>query len=188
MGEEIPVGLLTEDAQLQPPPMPIPHIEIFPERLPDAWVGKATTATTISVALSKKQGRTLPWGVVRDAIDGALRARFLELTPDSAPWPCDLAVAHLVKLRLQAEPKTATVTAEEHPGVKPGVRVAEAELQSAQIQDLSDSIGEIQKAAAGHGIKFRMCIEVGGEKPPTELVVRDINKKLGEVSKDLLLK
>ncbi len=188
LGEEIPVGLLTEDAQLQPPPMPIPHIEIFPERLPDAWVGKATTATTISVALSKKQGRTLPWGVVRDAIDGALRARFLELTPDSAPWPCDLAVAHLVKLRLQTDPKKAVVTVEERPEVKHGVRVAEAELQSSQIQDLADSIGEIQKAAAGHGIKFRVRIEVGGEKPVNDSIARDIDKTLKGVSKDLSLK
>ena len=188
LGEEIPVGLLTDDTQLQSPPMPIPHIDIFPERLPEAWKEGMSTAMTISVAISNKRGKTLPWGIVREAIDGALRARFLELAPDSAPWPCDLAVAHLVKLRLQTEPKKAVVTVEVRPEAKPGVRVAEAELQSSQIQDLADSIGDIQKAAAGHGIKFRMRIEVGGEKLPTESVVREVNKRLGEVSKDLMLK
>lgn len=188
LGEEIPVGLLTEDAQLQPPPPPIPHIEIFPERLPDAWLDGMTTAMTISVAVSKKQGKTLPWGVVREAIDGALRARFLELAPDSAPWPCNLAVAHLVKLRLQAEPKEPVVTVEKRAAVQTGVRVAEAELQSSQIQDLADSIGDIQKAAAGHGIKFMIRIEVGGDKPVTDSVVRDIDKTLKGVSKDLALK
>ena len=188
LGEEIPVGLLTDDTQLQSPPMPIPHIDIFPERLPEAWKEGMSTAMTISVAISNKRGKTLPWGIVREAIDGALRARFLELAPDSAPWPCDLAVAHLVKLRLQTEPKKAVVTVEVRPEAKPGVRVAEAELQSSQIQDLADSIGDIQKAAAGHGIKFRMRIEVGGEKLPTESVVREVNKRLGEVSKELMLK
>ena len=188
LGEEIPVGLLTDDTQLQSPPMPIPHIDIFPERLPEAWKEGMSTAMTISVAISNKRGKTLPWGIVREAIDGALRARFLELAPDSAPWPCDLAVAHLVKLRLQTDPKKAVVTVEVRPEAKPGVRVAEAELQSSQIQDLADSIGDIQKAAAGHGIKFRMRIEVGGEKLPTESVVREVNKRLGEVSKDLMLK
>jgi len=66
--------------------------------------------------------------------------------------------------------------------------VAEAELQSSQIQDLADSIGDIQKAAAGHGMKFFFRVEVGGDKPVTDPIVRDIEKMLKEVSKDLSLK
>jgi len=187
MGEEIPAGLLTDDAQLQAPPPAIPHMEIFPESLPEAWVENSSTATAISLAISKKRGKTLPWIIVREAIDGALRARFIELAPDSAQWPCDLAVAHHLKLRMVSDKPTVTVTTTK-PEVKPGVRVAEAELQSNQIQDFADAIGDLQKAAVGHGLNFRLRIELGGEKPAPDKIVVEVNHILGAIKGDLIFR
>jgi hypothetical protein len=83
LAEEIPAGLLTDDARLQAPPQPIPAMDVLPENLPDAWSDKTTTALGISVALSKKMDKTLPWVNVCEAIDGAFRARLLERTLDS---------------------------------------------------------------------------------------------------------
>lgn len=184
LGEDIPAGLLANDALLQPPPPSIPHVDIFPERLPDAWVDGGTTAMTISVALSRKQGKTLPWGVVRDAIDGALRARFLELAEASGPWPCDLAVAHLAKLRLTGgKPVVTTVTVDRSTHA-PGILLAEAELQAGQVQDFAEIVGDLQKTAAGYGIKYRFVIEIGGEKPARDDVRDAIRKLLQGISKE----
>jgi hypothetical protein len=112
-GEEIPTGVLTDDARLQGPPSSIPAMEVLPENLPEAWSEDTTTALTIAVALSKKMGKTLPWMTVQKAIDGACRARFLERTPDSGSWPCDFTRAPSVKLRVPREEPLPRVA--EHP-------------------------------------------------------------------------
>src|SRR5581483_615415 len=91
--EDIPAGLLTDDARLQSPPPPIPATDLTPANLPEVWTDGATTALAMAVALSKKAGINLPWATVRDAIDGAIRARVVELALDSAPWPCEFAAA-----------------------------------------------------------------------------------------------
>src|SRR5437867_2125005 len=87
-GEEIPTGVLTDDARLQGPPPSIPAMDVLPDNLPEAWGGDTTTALAIAGALAKKMGKMLPWITVQRAIDGAYRARFLERTPDSGSWPC----------------------------------------------------------------------------------------------------
>ena len=65
--------------------------------MPDAWEGQSATALSIATALHQKQGVNLPWTVVRDVIDAALRASFIELDTDSGPWPCELAGAQNVR-------------------------------------------------------------------------------------------
>ncbi len=185
--EEIPAGLLAEDALLQAPPQPVPVLDILPGNLSEAWGGETTTALAISVALSKKAGKTLPWATVREAIDGALRGRLLERTLDSGPWPCDYPEARNVKLRLPVAqppslgPQPPSVT-------RPGVLVAEAELRTSQIQDLADQIPHITRAAAGLDLKFRLRVELGGSTQPSEDVVAKINDLLREISESLELK
>ncbi len=102
--EEIPAGLLTNDARLLPPPQPIPAADVTPSNLPEVWSGETTTALAIAVALSKKAGTNLPWATVRQALDGAIRGRMLETAIDSATWPCDYVAAQNVKLRLPIAP------------------------------------------------------------------------------------
>ncbi len=144
-GEEIPVGLLTDDAILQAPPQVISSVEVLPSSLPGAWQGELTTALGISTALSVKYGQILPWKRVREAIDGAYRARYLETTLDSGTWPCEYPGAQAVKLRIPNKDTTSTmVDIQTSPiySTKPGVRVAEADLRPNEIQDLADVIGD----------------------------------------------
>ena len=93
LAESIPAGLLTDAAQLQSPPQPIPTSDVTPSALPEVWTGQTATALAVAVALSNKAGTNLPWATVCEAIDGAIRARAIELALDSAPWPSDFAIS-----------------------------------------------------------------------------------------------
>jgi transcriptional regulator with XRE-family HTH domain len=184
--EDIPTGILTDDAVLQAPPQPIPTTDILPGKLPEAWSEETTSALAISVALSKRVGKTLPWGTIREAIDGAIRARFLEPTPDSGTWPCDYAGAQTFKLRVSAEQVSPPA-----PGLptqpQPDVLVAETKLRPNEIQDLADRIGTITKAAGGLDLKFHIRIEFLGSPLPSEHTVAEINQLLQKIAKDLRL-
>ncbi|MBI3795502.1 MAG: ATP-binding protein [Deltaproteobacteria bacterium] len=186
LAEEIPAGLLTDDARLQAPPQPILTTEVLPESLPEAWSGETTTALSLSLALSKRAGKTLPWITVREVLNGTFRARLLERTPDSGGWPCDFAGVGNVKLRIPSEellPKVA-----ERLVAKPGVLVAEADLRPNEIQDLADQVAAIAKAAVGLDLKFRLRVELGGGSRPSDEVVASINQLLQEISSNLRLR
>ena len=103
--EDIPAGILTDAALLHAPPQPVSALEVVEQNLPDAWRNGTTTALAVSTALSKKVAKTLPWATVRGALDGALRARLLERTPDSGPWPCDYVGAEALTLQVPHEPE-----------------------------------------------------------------------------------
>ena len=180
LAEEIPAGVLTDDACLQAPPQPVPASDVLPDNLPEAWENETTTALALSSTLSHKVGKILPWSTVREAIDGALRARMLQPTPDSGAWPCDYSGAQSVKLRLPSKLPPP-------PPPPPGVRVAEAELQTAQVQDLAEVIGDLKQAAAGHELKFHVRIELGGDPPPSDEVIKKLNALLKDISKDIQL-
>ena len=186
LAEEIPAGLLTDDARLQAPPAPIPATDLTPASLPEVWSGDSTTALAIAVALSKKAGTNLPWSTVRDVIDGAIRARMVEPTLDSAAWPCDFVGAQNVKLRVPAGPQKPI----EVPfTLRPNVLVAEAELRPSEIQDLAEQLPEIRKAAGASDLKFRIRLELDGHGNSTaQDVVAKLNDLLAKISKGLLLK
>ncbi|MGE0825940.1 MAG: DUF499 domain-containing protein [Candidatus Binatia bacterium] len=180
--EEIPAGLLTDDARLQAPPPSISALEISPENLPEAWSDETTTALAITVALSKKAGKTLPWAAVQKAIDGACRARLLERTPDSNAWPCDFARAATIKLRVPKEEQTPRVFEKEEPPRKPGVLIASADLQVSQIQDLAEHVAELARLAVGFDLTFHVRVEFGGSSRPSEEIITKMNNLLSEVS------
>jgi hypothetical protein len=175
--EEIPAGLLTEDAVFQAPPPIISSVEILPDTLPEAWQEKTTTALAISNAISKRAGKPYPWRRVRDAIDGAYRARLVETTVDSGPWPCEYPGAQAVKLRI------AEFTPPPPPPPRPpGVLVAEAELKPHEIQDLADALGDIVSTAAGYDLIFNIRIELSGEESPPDEIKDELNEFLEEIS------
>src|SRR5712691_11500875 len=186
LAEEIPTGLLTSDAWLQAPPQPIPTTEVLPESLPEAWDGETTTALVLSIALSKRAGKTLPWITIREVLNGAFRARLLERTADSGGWPCDFVGAGNVKLRVPSEELPPQVA--ERLVAKPGVLVAEADLRPNEIQDLADQVADIAKAAVGLDLKFRLRVELGGGSRPSDDVVANINQLLQEISDDFKLR
>ena len=185
LSEEIPAGLLTDDAVLLPPPEPISSLDLLPEKLPEAWSSDVTTALTIAAALSKRANRNLPWASVRSGIDGAFRSGLLERTADSGVWPCDLAGAQNVRIRVLAT-SPREVLAEAGPG--PGVFWAEASLRPNQIQDLADHVADIAKAAVGLELKFNVRVELGGSSPPPDKIVEKISSLLADVDKTLRLR
>jgi len=182
--EPIPAGVLSDASTLLPPPPSVPVTDVLPEALPEAWDGGEANALGILVALSSKAGRTLPWVTVRDAIEGAVRARYLERPADSGPWPCEIDAARNAKFRLPSEKPTIVPPVV----VKPGIRRSEAELSVAQIQDLADVVGDVKQAAVGHEIAFRLIVELGGEKPAPDEVVTKVNELLRGVSEGLEMK
>lgn len=178
LGEEIPAGVLTGEAILQAPPEAILASQLLPQNLPEAWKGEESTALAMAAALSQKRGKNLPWWTVRQAIDGAFRARLLEKAVEMAQWPCDYAGAGAVRIRV---PKA------EIPGVKSGelqygTKSASGELRGNEIQNLSDVVAELTKAAAGHDLRFFLRVELGGEKAPPDSVVEAVNQMLAKVS------
>ncbi|MCG7852096.1 MAG: hypothetical protein MIO92_06205, partial [Methanosarcinaceae archaeon] len=181
LGEDIPTGVLTNDAILQGPPEPISTVDLLPDNLPDAWSADNTTALAIATALSKKAGKTLPWVTVKEAIDGGLKARFLELSEDSTPWPSEFTGAHTVTLRLPKEKPPPPP-----PPPPPDILVAEAYLEPNQIQDLSDQIPDLTKTAAGQDLKYHVRIEFKGDENKDE-IAKQINELLKEVSDKLHL-
>lgn len=184
LGEPVPAGVLSESARLFPPPSPIPISDISPASLPETWSGQETTALAISIALSQKAGLTLPWATIREVIEGAVRARALEITIDSGPWPCDLSGARAVKLRV---PAAGTPVIPSPPVQRPGRHVAAAELKPNELQDLADVVGDIVKAAVGHTLTFRVEIELQGTNENASDAVSKINKNLKGVSPTFIM-
>jgi len=188
LGEEIPTGVLTDSATLRKRPLAISATEILSETLPDAWEGQSAIALSIATALHQKQGVNLPWTVVRDAIDAALRASFIELDTDSAPWPCELAGAQNIRLKM---PSGGPPKPKPKPVARPGVFAAEVELEPNQIQDLGDLIPELLKvkAKANLNMKFHVRFEAGNEsQPPDQAVIDQINNLLEGVQEGFELK
>ncbi|MGC8990162.1 MAG: hypothetical protein ACP5MD_08580, partial [Verrucomicrobiia bacterium] len=185
-GEPIPTGVLTDTALLCPPPEPIDVHRLLPEQLPAAWQGNETTALGLANQLSVAVGKALPWPVVRDAIDGAIRARLLERTADSGPWPCPLSGAAAVKLQ---RPKNVPVSVTSPPFMtKPGTFTLEEEMEPQEFMDLGDSLGQLLKAAVPNTLKLRVRIELGGEPKPSEAKLKAMNALLAKVKKGLELR
>ena len=187
LAEAIPSGVLTDEALLHAPPQPVSAFEVVEQNLPEAWSEGTTTALAVSTALSDKVGTTLPWATVREALDGAIRARLLERTSDSDPWPCDYVGAQAIKLQVPREPSPEPARRPEPPQPTPGVLVAEADLRLNEIQDLADSIANIGQAAVGLDLKFHFRLELSGATRPSNDVVTKINLLLQEVSAKLRL-
>lgn len=199
LGEDVPEGVLTEDAYLTLPPHHLYTDEILPENLPEAWEGRETTAWAIAEALAVKKGRPLPWSIVRAVIDGAKVAHLLDTTVDSR-WPCEYVDAKQAKIHLPPEkqapageskpdytasPKPATTIRE----TLPQSWSAGAYLDISEMQDLQEQLGELVKLTVGQKLDLYVRIDLSGkdnEPVPTETVEK-INALLGEVSEHLKL-
>ncbi len=186
--EAVPPGVVQPQARLLPPPEPIPPAELLPDNLPEAWSDGATTAGAMAAALSAEAGVSLPWVAVREVIDAALRAGYLVLGDESAPWPCDLSSAPAVRLIV---PSGRDGPPEEGARVRQppaAVRVASAALEPHELQDLADRIGELVEALAGLPFRLEVRLEVGAKEPPPPEVEERVNRLLAEINDGLRLK
>jgi len=192
LSEDVPAGVLVDDAFLRRPPPELAVGDLLPANLPEAWPSGQTSALRLFDALLTRRDPRLPWITLQKAIQSALTIHYLERTPDSGPWPCNLANAASVLLLVptaEAAPPVLTPS----PGsqireVPPGVLIAEAELGTGEIQDLAEQVSEIKKAAVGLPLKFQLRIELGGPTKPSGDAVERINLILQGISSDLCLK
>jgi hypothetical protein len=127
--------------------------------------------------------------VLRHAIDDAIKARWIELAPDSGPWPCEMAAASTVTLK---QPAASGGTAGPVPGgvvSKPkGVYTSSAVLEPSALQDLVEALPDIVNAAAGIPLRFQLQISLGEGESLSSSKVEEINTLLGSVSPELRVK
>ena len=95
-GEQLPAGVLTPAATLRAPLDPLPVQRLMPDAAPDAWQAGEATVLALSVALA---GHPIPWAVLRRAVNDAIASRWLETTPASGTWPCEVTGAAAVTLK-----------------------------------------------------------------------------------------
>ena len=182
--EEVPAGVLTGQSILVAPPAPIPVTDLLPEATPDAWQNGETTALGLSTALSQKAGANLPWLTVHKAVEGALAASLLELTPDSGPFPCLASGGATVKLKERTGAPLPPPIAQ----TPTGAVTATSNLKPNEVQDLADVVSEIAKAAVGHDLKFQVTVTLGGKDEVPVEIVEKVNELLKEVSDYLELR
>jgi len=192
LGEPIPPGVLNPGAHLSAPPPVIAPAEILPENLPSPWKDGIASGLSLATALSVKVGKTLPWKTIRDSLNAALQARFIEVAEGSQAWPCDFPSAQFAKFKVATG---ADRPASGWRGVTDVARgtilVAQAELQPAQVQDLADNVPTLLavRRKAGLPIRFYARIEVGdGQTVPPEAVTQEINTLLERIEKNLRLR
>jgi len=182
--------VLNDSSLLYPPPAQIQVTEVLPAALPSAWKDDVCTALSLSTSLSQKQGKTLPWKMVHNLLDSALRARFVELIEGSVSWPCEFSNAQHVQFKVAKSGATGGA-ARPRPVPSPGLLVAEADLNSHEIQNLGDNVARLFeiKAKRSTPIKISIRIEVGdGSTPPQPTAVEEFNKVLQNVKEDMKLK
>jgi len=175
--EEVPAGVLTDDAILHRPPAAINPTELLPQNLPGAWVADVTTAAALADGLSQREGKPLPWPVVRSAIDDALRMRLLELTPDSATWPCDSPNASSIRLRV-AEQRV-------EPDGRHRRARAEATLRPDQVQTLAEVLSDVVSKAAGLELTLSLRIDLEAKEELSASRLHELNEVLRKVSDQL---
>ena len=174
--ESVPAGVLSASAMLRRPPERIDISELTADAIPDAWKDGKTNALAIFTALSAQRGITLPWTTVQSAIEGGIRARWIELSgSDPASWPCELASAQCAIFQVPSREgvrEGGTVPYKPKPR---GLLSAEAILETHGIQDLAEQIPAIAKAAVGNTIRFNVRIELEGETVPDAKTVEAVN-------------
>jgi hypothetical protein len=182
--ETVPAGVLSATAILTPPPAPVEVTDLTEAAIPDAWRDGKANVLAIVAALTAQREKPLPWITIQSAITSGINTRWIELAPDSQPWPCDFANAQYVVVKA-ATSGISDIRPGRYSHKQLGTLIAEATLEPNEVQDLSDKIPDIMRATVGHPLTFNIQIELGGENPPDASAVEAINSLLAEVSEDL---
>ena len=183
-GDTPPPGIVSKAAVLRLPPQPIDVSSITPEALPDAWSDNKATVHSIAQAVADLRGVTaLPWKLVEAAITGAMNSGFIRLVPGAVPWPCQPHEAAAVELGLPevavsgGGPGVPTTPGLNDPPVtwpKPKAAFRSAVLDSSQMTELVESMGDVLAAAGNLTLKFRVTVEFADG----EVATPDIAAKL----------
>lgn len=188
-GEAVPAGVLTAGAQLWAPMTPIPVDRLSQNALPEAWKDGETTALALSIALAtQNKGRPIPWMIMRQAIEAGIASRWLALSPESGPWPCDVAGAAGIILKQPAAGGAAEPTPREYTPQPKGVYTCSAALEPSALQDLIDVLPDVIKTAAGIPLQFHLSVTLGNGQEVGSEVIASINQLLKNVSTDLQIR
>jgi hypothetical protein len=158
--ESIPAGVLTDASLLLPPPEPIVAAAVLQANVAGAWKDGKANVAGILAQLSAQRGKPVPWYQVAQAVDGALRARLVELETDSAAWPCDPSGAGKVVLKAVAGASGGGGSGGGGGVVNEKGVTYRAYLQPNELQDLVDGLTAIMELQAKYGIKIRFNLAV----------------------------
>lgn len=179
LSEDVPPEFINTSAQFFSPPAPVASVDVLPGQLATAWQGEDSNVHLIHAALSSKVGKPLPWSRVSHAMEEAFRLGLIERTLDSGAWPCDLGGASAVKVRVCKNDIKAPP-----PPNHSGSKVASAELQTHEVQDLADNIDALREATAGQPLRIRVTIEIGDGGQVDQAVIDKVNDVLAKVKTD----
>ncbi len=167
--EEAPPGVLDDDATLAQPPADLIPQDLTEEALADAWANGETNGAALALALNRARKDTLPWMLVREGIENAVRGRWLEVKDGNTSVRLERAGAVVLGRPEAARPPTA-------PPRAPGV---EATLDLVQLQDLGGRAPELMQLAAGCDVSFRV-VAFGEET--SENVRKELANALREIA------
>ncbi|MCG3212549.1 MAG: hypothetical protein FOGNACKC_06219 [Anaerolineae bacterium] len=147
---------LGDTVELWPAPAAISAANLTPQAQPDAWQNGEASLSAVVSGLEAQRGYALPWALVRDAVDEALRLRLFELA--GGAWPCSPAAMAEVKFRLIEKielPVEMVVKAFEHLGrPAPTLREIKETIEQSFLNRIVPLDLFIQKAkeAIQHGL------------------------------------
>jgi hypothetical protein len=181
--EAIPAGVLTDASLLLPPPEPIVAAAILEANVPAAWKDGKASVAGILAQLSAQRGRPAPWHQVQQAVDGAIRARMVELDTNSAAWPCDPSAATKIVLKAFTTGSYSQMGGSDG-AVEEGVTSFTAYLKPNELQDLADNVSALLELQAKHGIelRFKLNIEADGGVQMSEAVTAELRKIVEGIS------
>lgn len=182
--ESIPAGVLTDASMLLPPPEPIVAAAILEGNIPAAWKESKASVAGMLAQLSSQRGKPVPWYQVQQAVDGALRARLVELDVNSAAWPCDSSAAAKVVLRAVAGSAAGQGGGAASDTANYSLVAFRAYLQPNELQDLADGLSGILDLQAKHGIKirFNLAVEVTTDSGLEPTAKAELRKALDDIS------
>ncbi|PSR20354.1 MAG: hypothetical protein C7B45_15335 [Sulfobacillus acidophilus] len=180
--EEVPDGLLTRSARLNPPPTALSLFDLLPDRVPEAWQDGKTTALALVVALSNAQGVPLPWPLIRHVITEARNNGLIQLELNGISWPCGRGDAEQVRIVLNDTkgpigPGEAPTPPDRH------LR-SDRVLKPAEIQNLADVIGELARLLQPWTPTIQVMLDIDTTRVPMDPDVKaKVNALLSQVTK-----
>ena len=175
--EEIPYGVLDENAVLHPAPELIPPQELTEQALPGAWKDGRANGAALVQAASQARGAALPWGLVRESIRAGVESRWLRVAEGSGPLGCGYDEAGTLHLERPEQRKAPP------PGPSPGLLPGGAMLDGSRIQDLAEIVPAMLEASAGSTLRFHVRVALDEEAPKE--VRTALDALLAGVSEDL---
>ena len=178
--EEVPDGLLTSSARLNPPPTALSLFDLLPDRVPEAWQDGHTTALALVVALSNAQNVPLPWPLIRHVITEARNNGLIQLELNGISWPCGRGNAEQVHIVLNdtngpVGPREAPTPPNRH------LRTDRV-LKPAELQDFADVIGELVRLLQPWTPTIQVMLDIDTTRVPMDPDVKaKVNAILSQV-------